>query len=451
MKIKLALALLVSSSSLLADESFLSSVKTMKINDYEVVWLQDKKFPSFTASIYFNDGALRDHVDGLTQVAFDQLTSGTTKESEKQIAEYFDFYGASVSHSVTHEYSVLTMRGLTKDIKPVVSKVCELFNDAQYPQFELTSYIARKKSNLRNLVTSHANLADRVFRSVSLKGTPYGTDIDGTLASLDKIKAVDLKTRLAGIGKAKKKIYLAGPGEVKEVVDVLSKNCQWTQETEIASSKVSKPLDQSSIYLIPVPGANQAQIRIGRYLTAQEVEGKDDQFQFLSGFLGGGFTSKLIQELRVKRGLTYSAGAYISMQRDYGRAGVVTFSKNESTAEVISLVRDILNDVSIPRNIVEKEFKHQQGHQIGGHAFDFEKTNALLARIISYDHREKNFSQMLDFPEKVAKLTPQVLSRSAAEVFPWEKMSIVVVGDKSLADSLAKIRPVKILDYKQFL
>src|SRR5690606_14169527 len=150
--------------------------------------------------------------------------------------------------------------------------------------------------------------------------TPYGTDIDGTLASLDKIKAVDLKTRLAGIGKAKKKIYLAGPGEVKEVVDVLSKNCQWTQETEIASSKVSKHLDQSSIYLIPVPGANQAQIRIGRYLTAQEVEGKDDQFQFLSGFLGGGFTSKLIQELRVKRGLTYSAGAYISMQRDYGRA-----------------------------------------------------------------------------------------------------------------------------------
>ncbi|MFA5584846.1 MAG: hypothetical protein WDA09_11600, partial [Bacteriovoracaceae bacterium] len=84
-------------------------------------------------------------------------------------------------------------------------------------------------------------------------------------------------------------------------------------------------------------------------------------------------------------------------------------------------------------------------------AFDFEKINSLLARIISYDHQGKPLSQMLDFPEKVAKMTPQVLSRSSKEVFPWEKMTIVVVGDKSLVDSLSKIRPVKIIDYKDFL
>ncbi|HLT23082.1 MAG TPA: insulinase family protein [Bacteriovoracaceae bacterium] len=451
MKIKLALALVVATSSVLAEDNFLSTVKRMKINDYEVVWLEDKKFPSFTASVYFNDGALKDSVEGLTQVTFDQLSSGTSKENEKEIAEFFDFYGASINHSVTHEYSVFTIRGLTKDIKPVVSKVCELFNDAQYPQFELSSYVARKKSNLRNLVTSHSNLADRIFRNISLEGTNFSSNVDGTLASLDKIQSTDLKSRLAQIGKAKKTIYLAGPKDVRKVAEVISKKCKWSQETELMTTQVSKPKEQTALYLVPVPGANQAQIRIGRYLNREEASGKEDQFQFLSGFLGGGFTSKLIQELRVKRGLTYSAGAYISMQRDYGRAGVVTFSKNETTAEVVGLIRNILSEMELPQRIDENEFKHQQGHQIGGHAFDFEKTNALLARIISYDHQGKALSQMLDFPEKVAKMTPQILSRSSKEVFPWEKMTIVVVGDKSLVDSLSKIRPVKIIDYKDFL
>lgn len=448
---KWALTLLLVSSSVLADDSFLSSVKRTTINDYEVVWMEDKKFPSFIASVYFSDGALKDSINGLTQVTFDQLSSGTSKETEKDIAEFFDFYGASLNHSVTHEYSVFTVRGLTKDIDPIVNKVCELFNDAQYPQFELDSYIARKKSNLRNLVTSHSSLADRIFRSLSLKGTPFSTDVDGTLASLDNIKASELKARLGQIAKAKKTIYLAGPKEVKRVAEVISQKCQWTNETEITPKQVSKPIDQSVIYLVPVAGANQAQIRVGRYLNRQEADGKDDQFQFLAGFLGGGFTSKLIQELRVKRGLTYSAGAYVSLQRDYGRAGIVTFSKTESTAEVVSLIKNILADLESPQRIDENEFKHQQGHQIGGHAFDFEKVNSLLMRIISYDHQKIDIARMLDFPEKVKNITPQVLSLSAREVFPWGKMTIVVVGDKSLEKSLSKVRPVRIIDYKDFL
>lgn len=451
MKYNLIAASLIFSTSVLAEDNFLSSVKTFTMNDYEVVWLQDKKFPAFNASIYFNDGALRDAVSGLTQVTFDQLSSGTSKETEKQIAEFFDFYGASINHSVTHEYSVFNIKGLTKDITPVVGKVCELFNDATYPKFELDSYVARKKSNLKNMVTSHSQLADRIFRKLSLAGTPFGTDTDGTLISLDKISSSALKERLTGLSKARKVIFLSGPSEAKEVVDVISKKCQWTQETELAANKVNKPQEQSALYLVPVPGANQAQIRIGRYLTKQEVEGKDDQFQFLSGFLGGGFTSKLIQELRVKRGLTYSAGAYVSMQRDYGRAGVVTFSKSETASEVVSLVRNILSDMENPAKISEEEFKHQQNHQIGGHAFEFEKNAALLARMINYRHQNKDFSLMLAFPDKVKAMTPQALSHSTSEVYPWERMTVVIVGDKSLVQSLSKVRPVKIIDYKDYL
>ncbi|MGE3608542.1 MAG: M16 family metallopeptidase [Bacteriovoracaceae bacterium] len=447
---KIFLISLLISSTVFAKTSFLDSVKRMKWKDIDVVWVEDDKFPQFTASFYFAEGALRDSYPGLTQATFDQLTSGTTKETQRQIAEFFDFYGANLKHSVTHEYSVFTVQGLTKDIVPVMGKVCELFTDAQYPDKELKSYVSRAKSQLNNLVTSHSGLADRVFRQISLEGTPYYLPTEGTIKSLDNLNPGVLKTRLANLNRTKKTLYIAGPKDILQFKDVLAKNCLWKNELVGEEVKLVRSLSQSFIYLVPVPGANQAQIRIGRYLVPEEMNGKYDQYSFLASFLGGGFTSKLVQELRVKRGLTYSAGAYVSALKNYGRAGVMTFSRNETATDAISLVRDIFSEISDGK-ISEKEFKHQQGHQIGGFAFGFEETSAFLGQLMLYDHLGRSLDQLANFPEKVAQFKTTDLSDANLVVFPWDKMVVVVVGDPSLEKSLSRIRPVKILNYKDFL
>jgi zinc protease len=291
-------SLLLLTSTAFAKEGFLNSVNRTKWKDLDVVWIEDDKFPRFTASIYFQDGALNDSVAGVTQTTFDQITAGTSKESQREIAEFFDFYGANLKHSVTHEYSVFTVQALTKDIKPVMTKVCELFKDAQYPENKLNSHVSRMKSHLKNLVTSHANLADRIFRRVSLEETSYAKPVEGTIESFDKLKSGTLKTRLEALNKTRKVLYLAGPSDVKDIRDVVEKNCAWTNEGQVTPQVLKKPGSQSSIYLVEVPNANQAQIRIGRYMTSDEFKGKYDLFQFMSSFLGGGFTSKLVQELR---------------------------------------------------------------------------------------------------------------------------------------------------------
>lgn len=441
---------LLTISSAMAKDSFLDSVSRMKWNDLDVVWIEDDKFPKFTASIYFQDGALNDAVPGVTQAAFDQMSAGTSKESQRQLAEFFDFYGANLRHSVTHEYSVFSVQALTRDIEPVMGKVCEMFKDAQYPVNELKSHINRSKSQLKNLVTSHAGLADRIFRKISLKDTAYSSPVEGSLASFDQMTSELLKSRLQSLNKTKKVLYIAGPKDVKNIRSVIEKNCAWTNETKVTPLALKKPMSESSIYLVEVPGANQAQIRIGRYMTTNEFSSKYDQYQFMSGFMGGGFTSKLVQELRVKRGLTYSAGSYASMQRDYGRVGLITFSKNETAAEAISIIRDVLQDVSTGR-FEEKEFTHQKNHQIGGFAFGFEETNAFLGQIMLYDHQQRPLEQLVKFQENVANMKPSNLSSATLEAYPWDRLTIVVVGDKSLVKSLSRIRPVKVVKYEDYL
>jgi zinc protease len=419
-------------------------------DDLDVVWIEDDKFPKFTASIYFQDGALTDKLSGVTQMTFDQLTSGTSKENQRQLAEFFDFYGANLRHSVTHEYSVFTVQALIKDIRPVMTKVCEIFKDAQFPEKELSSHLSRSKSHLKNLVTSHSALADRVFRKISLKDTPYFRPVEGTLESFDQIDPSMLKERLGSLNRTRKVLYLAGPSDVTRIKDVIAQNCHWTSELKLESKELRKPQAQSSIYLVEVPGANQAQIRIGRYMTSSEFQGKYDHFYFMSGFLGGGFTSKLVQELRVKRGLTYSAGAYVSMQRDYGRAGIITFSKNETVGETVALIRDVMTDVSSGK-FQDSEFTHQKGHQIGAFAFGFEETNAFLGQIMLYDHQKRDLEQLVNFPKVIGSLTKSELSRANFEAFPWDRMSIVIVGDKSLVKSLSRIRPVRVVKYEDYL
>lgn len=452
---KYIILLLALSINAFADDNFLDSVTRLKWDlnskeEIDVVWLEDDKFPKFTASIYFQDGALSDNTAGVTQTTFDQLTAGTTKESQREISEFFDFYGANLRHTVTHEYSVFSVQALTKDMQPVMSKVCEIFQDAQFPENELKSHVSRAKSHLKNLVTSHSGLADRIFRNISLEQTPYALPAEGTLASFDKINSGMLKSRLTTLNKARKVLYISGPKDVLGLEKLISKQCKWTNGSKLAVQNIKKPVAQSAIYLVEVPNANQAQIRIGRYMNSTEFQGKYDHFYFLSNFLGGGFTSKLVQELRVKRGLTYSAGSYVSMQRDYGRAGLVTFSKNETTAETIALIRGVLGDVTAGK-FEEKEFKHQKSHQIGSYAFGFEETSAFLGQIMLYDHQGRDLSELVKFPETIAKMTPTELSSSNMEAFPWEKMTIVVVGDKSLEKSLARIRPVRVIKYEDYL
>jgi zinc protease len=454
MKMKYLLISLVFFHTAFAKESFIDSVSRTKWDigkeEIDVVWIKDDKFPKFTASVYFQDGALNDTVPGQTQIAFDQLTAGTSKENQRELAEFFDFYGANLRHSVTHEYSVFTVQALTKDIKPVMTKVCELFSDAQYPDSELQSYLSRAKSGLKNLVTSHSALADRVFRKVSLKESAYAHPVEGSLESYEKITREILKSRLESLNKTRKVLYIAGPSEVKELEEVIGSKCKWTNQEKLTRQEVKKPQPESAIYLVEVPGANQAQIRVGRYMSAREFDGKFDQFHFMSSFLGGGFTSKLVQELRVKRGLTYSAGAYASMQRDYGRTGLITFSKNETAAEAISIIRDVLGDVATGK-FEEKEFIHQKNHQIGAYAFGFEETTAFLGQIMLYDHQGRDLQQLVSFPKTIGNLTMSDLARSTMESFPWERLTIVVVGDKSLVKSLSRIRPVRLVNFEDYL
>jgi zinc protease len=439
------------------------AVEKLNWNGMDVVYLRDERLPTYLVQIFFADGALSDAKEkgGETEMMFELLTRGTSKQDQKKIADFFEFYGVDLGSQVVHEYANFSYSGLVKDIDETTKMVCHIFNDANYPKAEVKKYQILATNQWKNLVTNHGALAERVFRQISLSGTPYSSSTDGNSKSILNISTNDLLAKKNYFNQnVKKRIYLTGPEKMlKGLKDIFSTNCGW-KNTENSVSRLAPNDEQSPILskprfvLVPVTKANQAQIKIGRYVRSSEVMDKNfnkqEQLALVSEFLGGGFTSKLMQELRVKRGLTYSAGSIISLQKYYGRVVLTTFTKNETLKETLNVIKNVLEDISAEK-FQEKEVDTIIQNMSGSHPFKFEANKSFVQHLSFFDHIGKSYDDLYNFPKIIKNIQKQDISNISKTAFDWSKLYIIVVGDKSLEDQLKQLGSVELVNYKDYL
>lgn len=427
----------------------------MNWNGIEVVWLEDDQYPTYYVSVYFHAGAVEDSKGkyGQTQMMFNQLTSGTTRYSKQEIVDALEFFGASYGANVTHEYSTFSVNGLAKDMVPTMKMICHNFKNATYPVTEFKKTKKRILTGYKNLVTKHSALANRIFREVSLSGTAYKHPVSGGMKSIKALRAKDLHDKLLFFNnKVKKRIYIKGPKSIKSLENVFAKDCGWKKSDYVSNLKqvTKKPKASKTIYLVPIPKANQAQIRVGRYLTAEESNRKHELKSLASKYMGGGFTSRLMQELRVKRGLTYSAGAYASSQKVYGRSGISTFTKNKTLSDTLKVIEEVVSKES--KSVEEANFKHIKRFIKGNYLFGLESTSSFLETLLFFDHAGRNYEDIYKFPKRIDEIKKEDLQGMIGEIFDWNSQTKLILGNKSLKKQLEKSGyKVKVLNYKDFL
>ncbi len=435
------------------------NIKKLNWNGIEVVYIEDARFPTYDISIYFADGALSDGEKerGLTDHSFSFLDSGTSKLSQQEILDQLEFYGTDYGSDVTHEFSTISFSGLAKDLEKSTSLMCSLLRDVTYPENVLKKELALERGGLQSLVSSHQGLAERVFREISLGGTAYSYPVGGKTADFNSYTPTALKGKMNYfLDKVKKRIYLTGPKSILSVEKILKDECKLagTKDDfvrEITPAK--KPKAKGQFVFVPVPDANQVQLRIGRFLSPEEVQDRNLDM-LASDFLGGGFTSKLMREVRVKRGLTYSIGSYISTQKQYGRSGISTFTKNETIDKLITVIDDTVSTISA-KGVTEDELSLSLGNLVGGHPFKFESNRAFLNQLQYLDHVGKPYSDLFEFKDAVQKFGPKDVSQKIKEIFTMKDQVIFVLGDKKILPSLKKLEKkygkLKVLDFKPFI
>jgi zinc protease len=455
--IYVSLLLIVSNISLAAVENkYTDNIKEMSWDGIPIVWLQDERFPTYKVTVYFADGSLSDAYKekGMTNAMFELLTSGTTTYTQKVIHDNLEYFGVSYGGKVSHENSTYSFSGLVKDLVPTAKKICHLFGNATYPKKELKRSQNRWRSVLGALVNSKEQLASRAFRELSLKGSPYSYPVTGKQSDIRRVTTKKLRKKLKYFNeKVAKKIFITGPRSMLKLKEVIKRDCPWGENEKpffrsLTYNNVKKKT-APKIYLVTVPKSNQAQVRIGRFLNKGEFENLE-LLELTSAFLGGGFTSRLSREVRVKRGLTYSISAFAAGQKDYGRAGISTFTKNETVKELLDTVKSTLEGVKKGEYDI-KDFNTSKSYLKGSYPFRFESSSNYLNQLVYYKHVGMGLERLRTFPKLVEQLNSDDVNRLVTNLFDWNQQVIVVLGSKTLLKQLKKFGPVKVVSYKKFL
>ena len=194
-------------------------------------------------------------------------------------------------------------------------------------------------------------------------------------------------------------------------------------------------------------------MKIGRFLNFDEI-GDRRLDTLATEFLGGGFTSRLMREVRVKRGLTYSINSYISSQKQYGRAGIATFTKNSTVNKLVEVINEAVMKIK-KEGISDEDLDRSRGSIVGAHPFKFESNRAFLSELLYLDHIERPYAELFDFNKAVMKYNSKDVAHKIDEVFGMDAQTIFILGDKSIEKDLKKLNPklgkLKILDFKSFI
>ena len=184
------------------------------------------------------------------------------------------------------------------------------------------------------------------------------------------------------------------------------------------------------VVVIDQPGAGQAAVFVAQRSIARDDE---DYFPLTLGntLLGGSFTSRLNQEIRIKRGLSYGTRSGLGVRLDTGTFTASAQTRNDAAVEVADLILAELTRLAATRP-TESEMTTRQAILTGAFGSSLETVDGLGSLVASLALYDLPMSELAAYAGRVRAITPEQVQAAFAEHLPTSDASLVIVGDASI-------------------
>lgn len=404
----------------------------------KVMFMRAEALPMLDVRVDFPAGSRADPAgkEGLASATGDMIGRGAEGLSENDIADGFADTGAQFSGGAASDSAGVQLRTLTSE--PEMSKAIALMKTVLHkPVFSaeiLARETARSIAGLKESLTKPDTLASRAFASALYPNHPYGTHT--TEASLKAITVADIqqfyKTRYLGNLAVVSMVGNISRAQAEQLANALTEGLPKGQLTGNPLGGADYPQLQAAMkgqtIQIDHPAA-QSHVLMG--LPAMR-RGAPDYFDLLVAnhiLGGGGFVSRLMDEIREKRGLAYSTYSYFMPSGDAGpfQAGVQT--KKESTAEAVGIMRKTILDF-IAKGPTEAELKAAKQNLINGFPLRIDSNGKLLGNISMMGLHGLPLNYLDTWTAEIDKVTVQSAREAFARHVNPDKLVTVVVGGK---------------------
>jgi zinc protease len=398
----------------------------------QVYFVEDHDLPMLDVSVSFPAGSGYDspNTSGLAALTHGLLDNGANGLSEDDISRKLADIGAELDGHFDQDRAGINLRTLSRatEREQALHILAAILQTPSYPEKILAREKERTIAALREADTRPETIAAKAFARAVYGSHPYGLRPNGEVATVRKLKRADLVAFYRAH-------YGAGTAVVALMGDITRPEAEAIAESLTARLPAGsaapaippvvmqiQPVEQR----IPHP-ATQSHILMG----APGISRTDpDYFALYVGnhiLGGGGFVSRLMEEVREKRGMAYSIYSYFMPLREAGMFQIGLQTKKEQADEALGMVRATLKGF-IQEGPSEKELQAAKDNIIGGFPLRLDSNKKIVEYLTVIGFYGLPLTYLDDFTAKVEKVTATDIRNAFRRRVNPDALATVIVG-----------------------
>jgi zinc protease len=396
------------------------------------VWLvEDKTLPIIAMQFWFDDsGSAHDNKDkqGLARLLSNTLDEGAGEMNAQ------DFQKALDDNSITLVFDASRdgFGGRLKTLTRTQDKAFDMLSKAiSSPRFEQEAIGRMRDANIARIKDSMSDpewIAARILNDKMFEGHPYAQNSGGTMTSLPAITADDLKKfQSSALTQDRLKIVITGNITKDAAMKAVDQIFSTLPKTSILPPIPAIELQNTAKTFLFEKDIPQSVVQI-----ALPAFGRDDPdyyaLQVLNYIFGGaGFGSRLMEEVREKRGLTYGIYSSIDTYNHIDILSISTSTKNESVGEMMAVIKDVMKNLR-ENPVSEQELNDAKLFLTGSMPLMLSSTDSIASTVLSLRIEDLPIDYLDGYAQKIKAVSVDDLQRVAKRILNPSAMVTVLVG-----------------------
>jgi len=411
--------------------------KRIVLENGMILLLSEKHdIPMVTMNMAIKAGSMVEPADkpGLASIAASLLTQGTAKRTASQISREIDFIGGSLSVSGGSDFATASLRVLTKNLRTGLDLLSDVLLNPVFDQKEIDRKVKETLAEIQRQKEEPGIIAGEAFAKMVFGDHPYGKTNDEVAAYLPKLVRQDI-IDFHSIRYSPNNTIIAVVGDVseKEIRQLLNEYFKTWKQKEQPLQSHAQPLVREKTALQKIDKSiTQANIEMGHIGISREDP--DYYAVMVMNYVlgGGGFSSRLMDNIRDNKGLAYDVHSGFSARKEPGAFSISIQTKNESANEVIE---ETFKEIRrIQKELVsEKELADAKAYITGSFPLKMDTYAKLAGMLTSIEIYGLGLDYPQTYPGLINKVTRERIQEVAKKYLHPDTMAIVVVADQKKA------------------
>jgi len=361
-----------------------ATLSPIEINNTEVpiIFEEDKNLPIISMQLIFkNSGSLQDeNKGGLVKLSAKLLNEGTLKDGSIGFATKLENRAISLSAQTGAETFVIEVDALKEEFAYGVARLKELLEDPNYSKDTLSKIKTQTIGSLKRKESNFDYISSLAMKGMIFPNTPLANPSSGTVKSVESITLEDIKGYLSShLGVENAIVVIGGDINQSEAVAFSKEVLALLPSVKTKKIERVKALGKKQVKEKMVK-SEQAYVYFGAPLDIA-YDSKERHLSQVASFILGssGFGSRMMEEIRVKKGLAYSAYSRFNINKSHSYFSGYLQTKIESGDNAVKSVKEVVQTF-LDNGVTKEELESAKQFILGSQPLRSETLSQRLGR-----------------------------------------------------------------------